>query len=407
MVTLASSDRSPRDLVADPAPQRAGVDQRRLARRAGTRGQNTQRPNSTSVNGQHDQRREGRDHHAHRAGQPEPARGREHREQQDQQADHDGGGAGQHRLDGTTHRGPHRGVPVVDASQLVAVAGDQQQGVVRAGAEHQHRQDADRRLVPGHAEEVEDLGGQHGGGPVGQADHDERDDPQHRAAVGQDQQDRHHERGRAEQPEVGALEDRGQVGLDRRRPGDLGRDAVRDVGVQGLAQVADGLGDLGRARALDRDDPDRRGAVLAGHERGGRVARSPPAPEPRPVRPPTRPPAGTRRARPTRPDRSDPRPADSAPADGSAKSPRHLGEEVLGRGQLRLAQRRVGGEQHDRDAVVALRERLQGRRDLGARVAVGQRVGRGRLPLGLPQPDDRGEGEEQSDNGHDPGAPSP
>ena len=58
------------------------------------------------------------------------------------------------------------------------------------------------------------------------ADDGERDQPQHRAAVGEQQQQRDHAGGRQQQPHVGAVEDRGEVGRDGRRAGDLGGDAV-------------------------------------------------------------------------------------------------------------------------------------------------------------------------------------
>ena len=102
------------------------------------------------------------DHDADRAGQPEPSGGRDHREQQGQQREDDGRGAGEHRLRVAAARAPSpRSGP--REPQLVAVAGDQQQRVVRPGAEDQHRQDADGRLVPGDVEGGQRLGGQHRG----------------------------------------------------------------------------------------------------------------------------------------------------------------------------------------------------------------------------------------------------
>ena len=63
-------------------------------------------------------------------------------------AEHDGGRADQHGLAGAPQRAAHRGIPVRLRAQLVAVAGDEQQRVVGAGAEDEDRQDAEGRLVP-------------------------------------------------------------------------------------------------------------------------------------------------------------------------------------------------------------------------------------------------------------------
>ena len=113
---------------------------------------------------------------------------------------------------------------------------------------------------------MQGLGGKHGGDPVGHADHGERHDPQDRAAVGQHQQERHHARGGEQQPEVGAVEDRGQVGPDRGRTGDLRGDTVGQVGAQVRAQTSDRVGHLGGAGPIDAHDAQGSRAVLAGHQ---------------------------------------------------------------------------------------------------------------------------------------------
>jgi hypothetical protein len=100
----------------------------------------------------------------------------------------------------------HRLVAVRVAAQLLPVAGDQQQRVVGARAEHQHRQDERAHVVGGQA-----------GVPGQQVDQrlrgDERDDhadqrqqPQHRAAVGQQQDDDDDRRGDVHQRRVDAHE---------------------------------------------------------------------------------------------------------------------------------------------------------------------------------------------------------
>ena len=54
----------------------------------------------------------------------------------------DGGRAGEDRGPGAVQGEGHRLVPVLVAAQLLAVAGDEQQRVVRAGAEDEHGEDA-------------------------------------------------------------------------------------------------------------------------------------------------------------------------------------------------------------------------------------------------------------------------
>ena len=75
--------------------------------------------------------------------------------------------------------------------------------------------------------------------PVGDADDGERDQPQQRAAVGDDQEQRDHGGRREQQPEVGTVEDLTDVGLDTGGSGDLHLDPVGRVVAQLRAQVLD------------------------------------------------------------------------------------------------------------------------------------------------------------------------
>ena len=81
-------------------------------------------------------------------------------QQQAEHADDDRGAAGEDRRAGPVQRDRHRLVPVLVPAQLLAVAGDQQQRVVGAGAEDQHGQDAGALRVDGQAgvlgEQVDD-----------------------------------------------------------------------------------------------------------------------------------------------------------------------------------------------------------------------------------------------------------
>ena len=228
----------------------------------GTSGQKTHRPKRTRVAGSTTSAYPAATTMPTAPARPRPAGCRERGEQQGQQREHDGGRADQHGLAGPPQGPAHRGIPVRLRAQLVAVPGDEQQGVVRAGPEDQHREDADRGLVPRRPGRPEHVGGQHGGQPVRDPHDDEGDDPQDRAAVGEDEQERNDRGGSEQQPGVGALEDGTQVGLDRGRARDLHGDAGRGLGAQLAAQGLDGCRDLGVGGAGDRRTP--RAAVRSG-----------------------------------------------------------------------------------------------------------------------------------------------
>ena len=189
--------------VADPAPERVAVGQGGLAH---VRHLGPEDPAAEDDQGgrQHDQDEGGGDDDADGAGEPEAAGGREEREQQGEQAEDDGGGAREHGLDVRRRASAIASRRSRVAAQLVAVARDQQQRVVGARAEDEHREDADGRLVPDDVECRERVRRQHGGEPVGDADDDEREDPEDRAAVGQHEQQGDDGGGGDEQADVGA-----------------------------------------------------------------------------------------------------------------------------------------------------------------------------------------------------------
>ena len=285
---------------------------------------------------------------------PEAAGGRDQRQQQREQPEEDRGGARQHRLRRTTQGARHREVARRRDLQLVAVARDQQQRVVGAGAEDEHREDARGRGVPGDAEDRHDLGREDRGEPVGHGHDGERDQPQHRAAVGEQQQQRDHAGRGQQQPHVGAVEDRGEVGRDRCRSGDLGGHAVGSARRRLLAQVGHGV--VG----------------------GGRCS------SPRPGRRPGR------RSRPS-----------TAPASASSgPSSRGL---VLEVGELLLRELAlVRGVEHDRDRGVVLGQLVA---QLGGRRAVraaGQRVRRALVVGALAEQPERERGQDEGQQRHGP-----
>ena len=88
------------------------------------------------------------------------------------------------------------------------------------------------------------MGRRHRGELVGDTDDSERHEPQDRAAVGDDEQEGDDGCRRGEQAEVRPVEDGREVGLDGGGAGDLGCQAVREVCLGCLPQVADDLGGL-------------------------------------------------------------------------------------------------------------------------------------------------------------------
>lgn len=230
-------------------------------------------------------------------------------------------------------------------------------GVVRAGAEDEHREDADGRLVPGDVDGREGVRRDRRGELVCHADDGERDEPEHGTAVGDDEQEGHDRGGRREQPQVRPVEDGGQVGLDGRGPGDLRGDPVRQVGAHLGAQVGDDLSGLRRVRRVDGHDDERRAAVV------GHRGRSP-------------------------------------------RRPGQLAREARDGPELLRGQRRVAAEQHDRRRPVGLGDLLE---QLGRREAVGadgHRGGGRRATLGLADDADDGAGAEQGGEGEQPRDPA-
>ena len=98
-------------------------------------------------------------------------------------------------------------------------------------------------------------------------DDGQRHQPEERAAVGDDEQDRHDGCRGGEQAEVRAVEHGGEVGLDGRRAGDLRGHALGEVRRRGGAQVGDDVGRLDGILGGDRDD-DRCGRAVLGHHGG-------------------------------------------------------------------------------------------------------------------------------------------
>ncbi len=229
------------DAPADPRPQSPGC---RLGRAVG----GPVRPEDPAGEG-HQQGRQQGDHGEHadrdadREHRPQALRRVQLRGEQRQQREDDGAGAGDDRRARAPQRLGHRRVAAVVAAQFLAVARDNKQRIIGASAEHQHIQNAGALRVdrqPGvRREEVDHRLGGYQRHPRG----DHRQQPQHRASVG-DQQDHDDDRqGRVQKRAVDALEYLAVVGRVPQRAGDVGGQAVRVR----RGDRPDGAGGLGRA----------------------------------------------------------------------------------------------------------------------------------------------------------------
>ncbi len=147
--------------------------------------------------GQQRQHRDGGDRDAHRSDRPEP-RGRVHSRQ----------GEAEQRRDHRSRRGDdgrpallqgdaHRGVPVLDPLELLPVASGEEERVVGARAEDEDQEDASGLPVDDHPRVGEERPKPSHDG-LGEQDREERQDPEDRTAVDEDEQDED-EAGRHEQ----------------------------------------------------------------------------------------------------------------------------------------------------------------------------------------------------------------
>ena len=156
----------------------------------------------------------------------------------------------------------HRVASALVQAQFVSIARDEQEGVVGPGAEDEHRQDAGDRRIQRNADRGRDKTGHDAGERVGDSDDDERDEPQPRAPVGDQQQDRHDDHRGQQQREVRAREDRGDIDLEALRAGQVDAHSV-EIGGCRVPQLLCALGLGGHVRlGVERDDDERDGAVI-------------------------------------------------------------------------------------------------------------------------------------------------
>ncbi|HEY6745237.1 MAG TPA: hypothetical protein VI357_05910 [Mycobacteriales bacterium] len=191
--------------------------------------------------------------------------------QQAEQAEDDGHAGGQDGRAGPEQRRPHRVVLVLVPAQLLPEPGDDQQRVIRAGAEDQHGEDALALPVEGEHVAAGQPVDQPGRERVRRAHGQQREQPQHGAAVDQQQDHDDHDPGHQQQGRVDPAERGDEVGQDPGRPGHVGRQPApllhhqphrRDrvgqlvaVGAGDLHDRLHGLAVLGWDRVADRRHP--------------------------------------------------------------------------------------------------------------------------------------------------------
>ena len=144
-------------------------------------------------------------------------------------------------------------------AQLIAVAGDEEEGVVRAGTEDEHGEDARDGGVEHDAEGGRDAGRDDAREAVGDADDSEGHEPQPGAAVGDEEEHGDDDDGRQQQREVRALEDGRDVDLEAFRSAQVDVDAGQPLGGD-RAQLVGALGlhaDVGDDVEGNGDEGDR------------------------------------------------------------------------------------------------------------------------------------------------------
>ena len=151
------------------------------------------------------------------------------------------------RRAGNALRGaPHRDVPILVTMQLLAIARDEEECVVRTDAEDQHREDADALRIDHQSdaigEQPDDGVGQH----IGKPNDEQREQPEHGTAVRQQQDHGDDNDGRDEQ---GRLDTVGTLIRDRPRRRRVGDEDVQPRRRTWLHDVAQRL-DIGGQRLV-------------------------------------------------------------------------------------------------------------------------------------------------------------
>jgi len=134
-----------------------------------------------------------------------------------------------------------KAVGVVGAGQFLPVARDQQQRVIRARTEDQDAGDSGGGAVERQARELRHGGAHRRGQAIGERDHRQRNQPQKRRAVRDDQQYRDNRRSHCQQGDVGCGERVRDIGGEGRPAGHLHHKVIWRSGRYGVAQRCDGV----------------------------------------------------------------------------------------------------------------------------------------------------------------------
>ena len=147
------------------------------------------------------------------------------------------------------------------AVELLAVAVDEQQRVVGAGAEDQHQQQHRPLRVDGDPARLDQQVGEADGDQVGGADDEQRRQRQQRRPVDEQEQQQDQAERRHQQRVAGFVGDPLEVGGDPGRPGDVGADPGRHVVGEVAADPPHAAGDGAAVGRVQRQHDQRRFAV--------------------------------------------------------------------------------------------------------------------------------------------------
>jgi len=205
-------------------------------------------------------------HHQPRRGLHTQASGaRRCGEHQGEQGKHNGRVARDDRGPGPPHRHIQCATSIIGAPQFLSVPRDEQQCIVRAGPEHQHAGDARRRTVGLHAHRFGDRTADDSCDSIGERDHRERHQPQHRRAVGDDQQQRDDGSRHRQQRDVGPGERVRDVRSERGSACDLDAQMGRHAASGRVAERLDRIVERKPRQIRVHRYRGHSGATVAGH----------------------------------------------------------------------------------------------------------------------------------------------
>lgn len=193
---------------------------------------------------QHDKGEEYRHDYSDRAGEAESSVAGQLREEQGDEAERDCSAARGDRWSRALHCGEHREGAVLDLLQFLSIARNEQQRIVRARPEDQHREDAADRGIQSDSEWFGEGRDHCTGETIRRADDREWHNPEHRAAVGDDQENGDDNHRDEQELEVGAGEGVADVGLESDAAGEITMESRWQVLRRGRAKRFGGACDV-------------------------------------------------------------------------------------------------------------------------------------------------------------------